>query len=109
VPVDDQSATPLALLIHELATNATKYGALGEDGGMVHIRSELQGGDLALEWLEDGGPSITGEPQRTGFGTVLSQLSIRDQLGGELTREWNEAGLRVTIRVPQANLQRQVR
>jgi PAS domain S-box-containing protein len=109
VPVDDQSATPIALLIHELATNATKYGALGEDGGMVYIRSQLQGDDLVLEWLEDGGPPISQEPQRTGFGTVLSQLSIRDQLGGELTRDWNAGGLRVMIRVPRANLQRQFR
>ncbi|MXP41100.1 PAS domain-containing protein [Altererythrobacter soli] len=108
VPVDDRSATPLALLVHELATNATKYGALGEDGGTVSIRSELQGEDLLLEWLEEDGPAVAGEPQRSGFGTVLSELSIRDQLGGELERDWHESGLRVRIRVPRANLQRQM-
>lgn len=107
VPVDDRSATPIALLIHELATNATKYGALSEEGGVVEIGTAVEGDDVVLEWREKDGPELAGEPERPGFGTVLSELSIRDQLGGELARAWEPAGLRVTIRIPRANLQRQ--
>lgn len=96
----------VALAVYELATNATKYGALGEHGGLVKIRTEAQGDDLVLEWHEEDGPAVAGEPERSGFGTVLSEISIRDQLGGELVREWDSSGLRVRIRVPRANLER---
>lgn len=106
VPVDDRSATPIALLIHELATNATKYGALSEEGGVVEIATAVEDDDVMLEWREKDGPEVPGEPERSGFGTLLSELSIRDQLGGELVREWEPAGLRVRIRVPRANLMR---
>lgn len=106
--VDDRSATPLALLIHELATNATKYGALSTDAGLVTLTTAVEHQELVLTWAESGGPRVEGEPTRTGFGTVLSQLSIEGQLGGRLAREWTAEGLRVTVWVPCANLRRQV-
>ena len=59
-----------------------------------------------LVWKEEDGPAVAGEPERSGFGTMLSEISIRDQLGGELVRDWDSAGLRVRIRVPRANLER---
>ncbi len=80
--VDDRSATPLALLIHELATNATKYGSLSNEGGRVTIATHVDGEEFVLEWIETGGPKIASEPDRTGFGTDLTEISIRDQLGG---------------------------
>nr|WP_166175075.1 PAS domain-containing protein [Altererythrobacter segetis] len=104
--VDDRSATPLALLIHELATNATKYGSLSNESGKVRITTGVADEDLVLEWSEVGGPAIAGEPERTGFGTVLSEISIRDQLGGEIDRRWEPGGLRVGVRVPCKNLRR---
>jgi PAS domain S-box-containing protein len=104
--VDDRSATPLALLVHELATNATKYGALGENGGRVALRTQVDGTDVLIEWREIDGPFVAGKPERTGFGTVLTEISIRDQMGGRLTREWDESGLRVIAIVPRANLLR---
>ena len=106
VEVDDRSATPLALLVHELATNATKYGALGDGGGRVMLRSQLDGHRLTIEWREVGGPSVSGEPASSGFGTTLTEISIRDQLNGSLQREWNEEGLRVVASIPQTNLRR---
>ncbi|MGZ3267606.1 MAG: sensor histidine kinase [Croceibacterium sp.] len=105
--VDDRSATPLALLIHELATNATKYGSLSNEGGRVTIATHIDGEEFVLDWIETGGPKIASEPDRTGFGTDLTEISIRDQLGGGLTREWAPDGLRVTVRVPRRNLRRQ--
>lgn len=106
-PVDDRSATPLALLIHELATNATKYGSLSNESGKVRIATVVANDDLVLEWAEVGGPAVAGEPERTGFGTVLSEISIRDQLGGQLERHWEARGLQVDVRVPCRNLRRQ--
>lgn len=107
VGVDDRSATPLALLIHELATNATKYGALSDERGRVDLTTRSEGEELVLEWREADGPTLPGVPDRAGFGTVLSELSIQGQLGGQLTRDWREDGLRVIVRVPAENLRRQ--
>lgn len=104
--VDDRSATPLALLIHELATNATKYGSLSNERGSVSIATRVEDDDYVLEWTEIDGPPVSGEPAKTGFGTTLTEISIRDQLGGALERQWLMAGLKVTVRVPCANLRR---
>jgi PAS domain S-box-containing protein len=104
--VDDRSATPLALLIHELATNATKYGSLSNESGCVRITTHVEGDDFVVDWSEVGGPPVAGPPERTGFGTDLTEISIRDQLGGDLQREWAAEGLRVTVRVPCRNLRR---
>jgi PAS domain S-box-containing protein len=105
--VDDRSATPLALLIHELATNATKYGSLSNEAGRVLMVTRHEGEDFVLDWTEVSGPPVTGEPMEAGFGTTLTEISICDQLGGSLTREWNRQGLRVLVRVPLKNLRRQ--
>jgi PAS domain S-box-containing protein len=105
-PVDDRSATPLALLIHELATNATKYGSLSNDRGRVNIATRVEGDDFLLDWTEVDGPPVPGEPDKTGFGTALTEISIRDQLGGELGRDWATGGLKVMVRVPCSNLRR---
>ena len=104
--VDDRSATPLALLIHELATNATKYGSLSNESGKVLITTRVAGDDLLLDWLEVGGPPVAGEPEKSGFGTVLTEISIRDQLGGALERSWKAEGLKVNVRVPCDSLRR---
>lgn len=99
VPVDDRGATPLALLVHELATNACKYGALSARQGRVKVSSHIIGGELEIRWEESGGPAVTGPPEQTGFGTALSELSIVQQLGGTIERDWRAEGLRVTARV----------
>ena len=104
VDVDDRSATPLALLVHELATNATKYGALSNEDGSVSLTTAVEEGDMILRWAEIDGPPVDGPPQSTGFGTLLSELSIRDQLGGALSRDWNRDGLVVVVQVPTDNL-----
>jgi two-component sensor histidine kinase len=97
VPVDDRGATPLALLIHELATNASKYGALSTDIGEVRLTTSTQNDELFLEWREHGGPKLAGTPETTGFGSKLTELSIVQQLGGSIERDWNPDGLRVKV------------
>jgi PAS domain S-box-containing protein len=106
VAVDDRGATPLALLIHELATNATKYGSLSVPDGKVSVSTKIGDGRVDIRWKETGGPKIAGAPKETGFGTMLSELSIVQQLGGIIERDWFEDGLAVTARTDLARLVR---
>jgi PAS domain S-box-containing protein len=106
VRVDDRGATPLALLVHELATNAMKYGALSVVEGSVRIETLIADGVLHLRWQESGGPRIDGPPERKGFGTKLSELSIVQQLGGSIEREWRAEGLIVDVHVLEQRLVR---
>lgn len=106
VKVDDRGATPLALLVHELATNAMKYGALSSPQGRVQIITAVKDGMLTLRWQERGGPPVTGRPERQGFGTRLSEISIVQQLGGTIDRWWQADGLLVEVNVLQQRLVR---
>jgi PAS domain S-box-containing protein len=106
VAIDDRGATPLGLLVHELATNATKYGSLSVATGKVLVTTTSRDGHLQLRWEETGGPPIAGAPKETGFGTMLSQLSIVQQLGGTIEREWSAGGLTVTAVIDLARLVR---
>jgi PAS domain S-box-containing protein len=99
VRVDDRSATPLALLFHELATNAAKYGALSTDEGRVSVDVARGGDVVALRWTETGGPPVTA-PAGKGFGTQLLEMSAARQLGGAIARDWRPEGLMLTVTVP---------
>ncbi|CAN5230934.1 hypothetical protein BH10PSE2_BH10PSE2_17370 [soil metagenome] len=103
---DDQAATSVALLFHELATNAAKYGALSQAGGEVRLTSQLADGRFVLRWTEHGGPAILGPPSRTGFGSSLATLSVEGQLGGRLERIWDPNGLVVVADLPATALSR---
>ncbi|HSI20019.1 MAG TPA: PAS domain-containing protein [Sphingomonas sp.] len=106
VMIDDRSATPLALLFHELATNAAKYGALSVPDGRVTVSAARDGETTVLSWIERGGPVVTQPPQAGGFGTQLIELSAVRQLGGKVDRDWRPEGLQVTIRTPQSAMTR---
>ncbi|WP_070154979.1 PAS domain-containing protein [Sphingobium phenoxybenzoativorans] len=105
VTIDDRSATPLALVFHELATNAAKYGSLSLPDGQVHLKCRSTKQFAKLEWQEVGGPTVS-QPENSGFGTQLIELSAVRQLGGSISREWNPDGLRVELTVPCSSLQR---
>ncbi len=106
VPVDDSGATPVALLIHELATNASKYGALSLPEGSVVLTTANDGDHLVIRWEESDGPRLAGPPLRTGFGSKLTELSIVQQLGGSIERAWQPEGLSVEVRVLRDRLVR---
>ena len=97
VAIDDRGATPVALVIHELATNAAKYGALLTEKGQVTIAITRVGDDLTINWIERNGPYLAGAPAVTGFGTKLAELSVERQLGGTIEHLWAHEGLQVTI------------
>lgn len=103
---DDQAATSVALLFHELATNAAKYGALSEKGGLVSLRTARDEDRFVLTWTETGGPPIQNPPARTGFGSSLATLSVQGQLGGRLDREWGPEGLKIIVDLPATALSR---
>lgn len=104
LPVDDRGATPIGLVFHELATNACKYGALSDPAGRVGIMLTVSGPRVGMSWVEEGGPPIKEVPNLSGFGSRLTELSIVQQLGGTLKREWPAAGLKMTIEVPASAL-----
>ena len=107
IAIDDRSATPLALLFHELATNATKYGALSVDDGVVTVEITLGGDDVTLRWSEHGGPAVTRPADDgKGFGSQLVELAAVRQLGGTVSRDWHVEGLGVAITVPRAAFSR---
>lgn len=88
----------LTMVIHELATNACKYGALSQEGGTLRVEWRTAEGSLHLVWTEMGGPRVVA-PAREGFGSRLVGQLAR-QLRGEVLSDWREAGLRVTMRIP---------
>jgi PAS domain S-box-containing protein len=104
--IDDRGATPVALVFHELATNAAKYGALSVPDGEVSIVSTVDSGAVNVSWVERKGPKLAGPPERQGFGSLLAEMSIVQQLGGKLQRDWNREGLTVLMSIPAGRLTR---
>jgi PAS domain S-box-containing protein len=90
--ISPRSATPLALVFHELATNSAKYGALSAVEGTVDLQVADEGETLRLCWTERGGPPPTGEVQE-GFGSRLVEMSVTGQLGGSWSRRFDREGL----------------
>ncbi len=99
-PIGGNAITNVALVLHELATNAAKYGALSAPGGVVHIDCSKADGTLSIKWKELGGPHVKQEPAGEGFGGLLTRRIIQDQFGGRLSREWEPEGLIVRLSVP---------
>ena len=98
-----RAAQTLSLALHELATNAAKYGALSIPGGRVAIRSAVEraasGPALLLTWTESGGPVIA-PPMHRGFGSVVIERGIAHDLGGSTSLEFDPAGVRCKICFP---------
>ncbi|SDB34254.1 PAS domain-containing protein [Belnapia rosea] len=104
VPVGVKAATSLALILHELATNAAKYGALSQPEGSVTIEGARLGERFGLTWRESGGPEVEGPPVRRGFGTILAERGAITQLGGSIAQDWPREGLVLRLEVPLARL-----
>jgi two-component sensor histidine kinase len=100
VPLSPRLAVVLSMILHEIATNAAKYGALSIDSGHVALDWEVieEGGvrKLRLIWTETGGPPVVAPVQR-GFGSRLIERSARDQLGGEATVDFLPRGVVYTV------------
>ncbi|MBV9841388.1 MAG: PAS domain S-box protein [Sphingomonadaceae bacterium] len=103
VSLSGPALTSIALLLHELTTNAAKYGAFSTPGGRLHVVMLSDGDTFHVDWTERGGPKVASQPEREGFGSVLEAAALRG-LRGSLTRTWDEAGLRLALCFPIAKL-----
>lgn len=99
VHVGEHATNTIALVFHELATNAAKYGALSTDAGAVTIDWSVDNERLELRWKETGGPEIPSEPAASGFGTSLVTSTITRQ-GGTIVATWHRDGVHVQIGLP---------
>ena len=104
--VSRSAITGLALVVHELATNAAKYGALSADSGRLDIECTDRGETLELVWTERGGPAVV-KTETEGFGTKLGKLTLEKQFRGEINRIWDPEGLVVRLIVPKDRLQQE--
>jgi PAS domain S-box-containing protein len=100
VTVTPKVAVVLGIALHELATNAAKYGALSTRSGVVEIGwQRTPSGGLMLDWIESGGPPVT-PPERSGFGRVMLERVLTTDLRGKVDLDFAQAGLRCRIVLP---------
>jgi two-component sensor histidine kinase len=93
------TAQTIALALHELATNAAKYGALSTASGRVALTWRTESGKLELVWVESGGPKVS-LPTRRGYGSRAIIAGIERQLGGLVNFDWQAKGLHCTLSIP---------
>ena len=105
VPVGGGSVSALALLLHEFATNAVKYGALSTPSGRVRIDCVDHDDQVVLTWTERGGPRIRAPVTVEGFGSLLARTAVKGQLGGEISRQWDPEGLTIRLVVGRDQIQ----
>jgi PAS domain S-box-containing protein len=99
VPIGGRAMTSIALLLHEFATNAAKYGGLSSPTGGVHVSWTVAANEVVLTWRETGGSSSGKEPESNGFGNQLAQ-GMTAQLGAKMSREWLPEGLTIRLTAP---------
>jgi two-component sensor histidine kinase len=97
--IGEGTATTLAMVVHELATNSVKHGALSAPSGTLDITGGCEREDLVITWSEDGGPPVLAVPEMKGFGSQMIVRSIAQRLAGGLTYDWQSSGLLATLRM----------
>jgi PAS domain S-box-containing protein len=98
------ATTSFALLVHEFATNAAKYGALSSERGKIAIDTRRQGDRLLFTWTERGGPAVTAPSSAEGFGGYLAKATVKT-LDGQIAHSWDADGVTVTLDVALARAQ----
>ncbi|MCF7701768.1 CheR family methyltransferase [Loktanella sp. M215] len=99
VSLQPSVALAMSMVLHELTTNAVKYGAFSNERGTLDVRWSREDGNLELFWLEHGGPPVT-EPEKNGFGFVLIAGEVERQLNGALNAEFHAEGLKLAMVFP---------
>jgi two-component sensor histidine kinase len=103
VLVGEHSITALAMIVHELATNSAKYGALSAAGGRLDVACTEDENEVELVWTERGGPAPKASADPDGFGNKLTARVV-EQIGGSISRDWSNEGVVVTLRMSKARL-----
>jgi two-component sensor histidine kinase len=96
------AAQAIGLALHELATNAAKYGALSVDVGRVDVRWRLEGDTFMMSWTERNGPPVS-PPERRGFGSTVVDSMAKLSVGGEVKLDYAPSGLMWRLTCPAAN------
>lgn len=102
--VGEGAITAMALVVHELATNSIKYGALSTEAGSLDVTCTANDSEMVLVWTESGGPPVSAPSEQTGFGSVLVKKTITRNLGGTIAFDWPPEGVIVTLRMNSARL-----
>ncbi len=100
-PLSPQQSLAISMAVHELATNAVKYGALGVAGGCATLSWEVSDGRMTIEWQEHDGPPVSA-PAGRGFGSRLLERGLAADLGGEVALDFRPEGVRCRITAPSA-------
>lgn len=103
VVVSARAATAFVLALHELGTNAVKYGALSNDEGRVTVNWHIENGKFELVWTEVGGPTVK-QPTRRGFGSRMIEQALAASIGGSAAIQYNPSGVRFSMKTDAANL-----
>ncbi|HEX2257335.1 MAG TPA: HWE histidine kinase domain-containing protein [Afifellaceae bacterium] len=104
ISVGDRSSTALALVLHELATNSAKHGALSVPSGTLDVSCNVHDDEVSITWIERGGPPVLGAAALEGFGSKLMHRSMSAQLGGAIAFDWSEEGVVATLRMSKERL-----
>jgi PAS domain S-box-containing protein len=99
VHLSPKSALALAMVLHELAVNAEKHGALSTPAGSVNLNWRLEDHKLLIDWREQGGPPVS-PPRKRGFGTRLLERSLAAELSGGARIDYAPAGVHCTMEIP---------
>lgn len=102
--VGEASATSLALVIHELATNSLKYGALSVETGTLDIAGLLLNGEVKIAWTEQGGPEVEAPTVSSGYGSKLLHRAVTGQLGGSIAYDWTRSGLLISLSLKESRV-----
>ncbi len=103
--VSETGATALALILHELATNSVKYGALSVAAGTLDVSAVAEDDHVVIVWTERGGPSVVAPTEKLGgFGSKLLTRSVTSQLCGSVEHNWCAEGVQVTLRIAKERL-----
>jgi|SRR5271165_33320 len=97
----EQAITSLALIVHELATNSVKYGALSAPQGTLDVSATTHAGEkeVSIIWAERGGPPVVAPSARSGFGSRMVARAVSKGLGGDIAFDWSKEGVIVTLRI----------
>jgi two-component sensor histidine kinase len=108
VTISAVATQPVAMVLHELASNATRHGALAQPGGTLSLTWKIErGGGLQMVWEEIRGAPAPDAAPPGGLGSRILEATVQDQLGGRIERHWTSEGLRCVIRLPRSCLRAQ--
>lgn len=102
--VGEAATTVVALIMHELATNSLKYGALSVDTGTLDVSCSAHDEAVTVVWTESGGPKVRAPASMAGYGSKLVERSVAGQLRGAINYDWAEDGVVITLKLDPARL-----